>query len=232
MKKYILLIISIIVVADIAAQDHTVTGNLRVNHSITTKADIYVGEFEVPGKMGLGSKLYFGGNDFNTDFIWLAKFVSEDKARTELRVNIGDDSGISDRFVVGNIKWDSNNTWKDWFIVTEFGVGIKTSNPSCALDVNGTIRSKEMKIEAIGWSDFVFDEDYNLRPLPEVETHIKEHKHLPEIPSEKEVLENGVNVVEMQAKLLQKIEELTLYVIGQDKRIKALEEENRLLKNE
>ncbi|HMM03222.1 MULTISPECIES: hypothetical protein [unclassified Dysgonomonas] len=232
MKNNIILIILFILSVATYAQDQTVTGNLRVNHSIVTKADIYVGEFEVPGKMGLGSKLYFGGNDFNTDFIWLAKFVSEDKARTELRVNIGDDSGISDRFVVGNIKWDSNNTWKDWFVVTEFGVGIKTSNPSCALDVNGTIRSKEVKIEASGWSDFVFDKNYDLPKLSDVEKHINEKQHLPGIPSEKEILENGISVGEMQAKLLQKIEELTLYVIEQDKKIKILQKENISIKNE
>jgi hypothetical protein len=225
MRKNIILIILFILSVIAYAQDQTVTGNLRINHSITTKADIYVGEWDVPDKMGLGSKLCFGGNDFNTDFIWLAKFVSEDKARTELRVNIGDDSGASDRFVVGNIKWDSNNTWKDWFIVTESGVGIKTSNPNCALDVNGTIRSKEVKIEATGWSDFVFNEDYNLKSLSEVETHIKEHKHLPDIPSENEVLKNGISLGDMQAKLLQKIEELTLYVIEQEKQNKDLQKQ-------
>jgi len=100
------------------------------------------------------------------------------------------------------------------------------------LDINGTIRSKEVKIEATGWSDFVFDEDYRLPALSEVESHIKAHKHLPDVPGEKQVIEEGVNVVEMQAKLLQKIEELTLYVIEQDKEIKALKEENKIIKKQ
>lgn len=106
-------------------------------------------------------------------------------------------------------------------------VGIGTSNPQNKLDVLGTIRATEVKVET-GWSDFVFDKDYKLPTLEEVEDHINKHKHLPDIPSEKEVKENGVSLGEMQAKLLQKIEELTLYVIEQDKIIK---EQGRLIEN-
>ena len=88
------------------------------------------------------------------------------------------------------------------------------------------------KIEASGWSDFVFDKNYDLPKLSDVEKHINDKQHLPGIPSEKEVLENGISVGEMQAKLLQKIEELTLYVIEQDKKIKILQKENISIKNE
>ena len=77
-----------------------------------------------------------------------------------------------------------------------------------------------MKVEATKWPDFVFDKDYKLRTLQEVENHINEHKHLPDIPSEKEVKENGLSLGEMQAKLLQKIEELTLYTIELNKTVK------------
>ena len=98
-------------------------------------------------------------------------------------------------------------------------IGIGIEDPKERLEVNGTIRSKEVKIEATGWSDFVFDKNYDLPKLSDVEKHINEKQHLPGIPSEKEVLENGISVGEMQTKLLQKIEELTLYVIGLDKKI-------------
>lgn len=99
------------------------------------------------------------------------------------------------------------------------------------LEVNGKIRTKEVVIETVNWwSDFVFNKDYQLPSLDEVESHIKEHKHLPDIPSEAEVIENGINVAEMQAKLLQKIEELTLYVIDQQKEIKELKNELKVLK--
>lgn len=110
-------------------------------------------------------------------------------------------------------------------------VGIGTANPNNRLDVNGTIHSKEVKVDMIGWSDFVFKKEYNLPTLEEVEKHIAEKGHLENIPSEEEVLKNGINVGEMNSKLLQKIEELTLYVIELKKeneiakmRIKKLED--------
>jgi hypothetical protein len=74
-----------------------------------------------------------------------------------------------------------------------------------------------------GWSDFVFADDYSLMPLEEVEKHIQQNRHLPDIPSEEEVLENGLNLGDMQARLLQKVEELTLYMI-------QLKKENEVLK--
>lgn len=95
-----------------------------------------------------------------------------------------------------------------------------TSTFNSKLSVDGTIVANELVCISINnWADFVFAEDYKLPSLEEVEQHIQAHKHLPEIPSAAEVSERGVNVVEMQAKLLQKVEELTLYVIEQNKKI-------------
>ncbi len=104
-------------------------------------------------------------------------------------------------------------------------VGIGTSNPgSYKLSVNGTIHAKEVVVDQIGWADYVFDENYRNAPLSEVEQHIKEYKHLPGVPSAGEVAEKGVSVGQMQAVLLQKIEELTLHQIEQEKRMSAQDE--------
>jgi hypothetical protein len=92
-------------------------------------------------------------------------------------------------------------------------VGIGTANPTEKLSVNGTIRARDLVVESSGWADFVFADDYALTPLSEVESQIKAHKHLPGIPSASEVAEKGARVGEMQTKLLQKVEELTLYLI-------------------
>lgn len=102
-------------------------------------------------------------------------------------------------------------------------IGIGTETPQSALDIKGKVVAEEVEIKVASGADFVFESDYLLKPLSDVESFIKENKHLPEIPSEKEMIENGLNVNEMQIKLLQKIEELTLYVIEQDKKINKLE---------
>ncbi len=69
------------------------------------------------------------------------------------------------------------------------------------------------------WGDYVFDANYDLMPLDELEIFIEENKHLPEIPSASEIVENGIKLAEMDAKQMVKIEELTLYVIEQQKQI-------------
>ncbi|MGV3764542.1 MAG: hypothetical protein ACO1NW_00365 [Chitinophagaceae bacterium] len=92
-------------------------------------------------------------------------------------------------------------------------VGIGTSNPQAKLAVNGDIFSRKVKVTQTGWSDFVFAPAYKLRPLHEVKSFIHQHRHLPDVPSEKEVIENGQDLGEMNKILLQKVEELTLYII-------------------
>nr|MBI1231855.1 hypothetical protein [Cytophagales bacterium] len=100
-------------------------------------------------------------------------------------------------------------------------VGIGKNNPTSKLEVNGTIKAKEVNITAIGWPDFVFRPDYDLMPLNEVENFIQENGHLPNIPREAEVMEKGVNLGEINAKLLEKVEELTLYLIHQQKELES-----------
>jgi len=106
-------------------------------------------------------------------------------------------------------------------------VGIGITNPQYKLAVEGTIAAREVKVTAETWADFVFHPTYKLCTLGEVEQFIKANNHLPEIPTEAEVKENGIGLGEMNAKLLQKIEELTLYMIEQQKRILELEQQNQ-----
>ncbi|MBN7817464.1 hypothetical protein [Algoriphagus pacificus] len=100
-------------------------------------------------------------------------------------------------------------------------LGIGTVAPSEKLSVNGKIKAHEVNITTSGWADYVFKADYDLMPLNEVERYISERGHLPNIPSEREVIENGVNLLEMNIKLLEKVEELTLYVIELEKKIES-----------
>ncbi len=131
------------------------------------------------------------------------------------------ETGVIKFFTGKPVSGDISDDFERMRIDATGNIGIATSTPDYKLDVNGTIRAKEIKV-ATGWSDFVFDTDYNLPTLSEVEQYIAQHSHLPEIPSAEEVEENGISVGEMNAKLLQKIEELTLYVIEQNKQIEEL----------
>ncbi len=108
---------------------------------------------------------------------------------------------------------------------TTGNVGIGTINPGEKLSVNGRIRSKEVLVQSTGWPDFVFDEKYELPTLKDVEKFITTNKHLPNIPPAIDIETNGQNLGDIQKSLLQKVEELTLYIIEQNKRIEKLEAE-------
>lgn len=98
-------------------------------------------------------------------------------------------------------------------IATDGKVGIGTVNPADLLTVNGTAKAEEVIVAEDVGADFVFEEDYPLPELSELEKYIDRHKHLPEIPTAGQMKRDGVKVGDLQMKLLQKIEELTLYMI-------------------
>jgi hypothetical protein len=100
-------------------------------------------------------------------------------------------------------------------------VGIGTTNPTYRLSVNGTIRAKEVRVET-GWADYVFDKDYKLLSLKAVAKFIEQNKRLPNIPSAEEIQKDGLEVAKMQTKMMEKIEELTLYIIDLQKQIDQL----------
>lgn len=130
--------------------------------------------------------------------------------------------------------YDVSNAQYRFNISNTGNVGIGATNTKgFKLGVNGKIAATEVKVATYAnWSDFVFKNDYNLATLAEVENHIKEKGHLKDIPSAEDVKKDGFFLGEMDAKLLQKIEELTLYLIEQNKKIEELRKEIITLKNE
>jgi len=87
------------------------------------------------------------------------------------------------------------------------------------------VYATEINVKTDVWSDFVFHEDYNLRPLSDLRDFIERNKHLPDVPTEREIKEIGLNVSEMNAILLQKIEELTLYVLELERKLELIKNE-------
>lgn len=108
------------------------------------------------------------------------------------------------------------------------GIGTTSLNDvNYKLFVESGIRTRKVKVDLASWADYVFYPDYKLPTLKEVEQFIKQHKHLPEIPSAEEVKKEGLDLGDNQAMLLKKIEELTLYAIEQDKKLEQEIQRNK-----
>jgi hypothetical protein len=117
---------------------------------------------------------------------------------------------------------DLNGNW--------VAIATDTPKPGYELSVNGQIVCEELLVEdSADWPDYVFKDNYPLRSLAEVERHIKERKHLPGVPTAADIEKDGLRVGDMQKRMMEKIEELTLYVIDQNKRLTAQEEHIRKL---
>ncbi|MCZ8215088.1 MAG: tail fiber protein, partial [Cyclobacteriaceae bacterium] len=121
---------------------------------------------------------------------------------------------------------------ENWLVANNGNVGIGTTNPTEKLTVNGNVYSKEVKVDVNAGTgpDYVFEPTYQLPSLTEIENYIKANKHLPEVPSAKEMETNGINLSEMNMLLLKKVEELTLHLIEANKKIdyltKRIDEKN------
>ncbi|EAY28019.1 hypothetical protein M23134_02688 [Microscilla marina ATCC 23134] len=133
--------------------------------------------------------------------------------------------------------WDSNNDW--------YGLGMSSGevrmqiggqggnrfsfyrgeNKLLTIEKDGTVIAKRIKLDIGSFPDYVFENDYDLMPLEKVEAYIKANKHLPNMPSEAQVLKNGMDVGQINTILVEKVEELTLHTIAQQKHIKALKGE-------
>ncbi len=169
--------------------------------------------YDSRGDAGERAGIIFGpNNSVNNSMFWISPDATNGN-----RIHIGSGFRYSDNGLLT--------------IMNSGNVGIGTTTPKARLDVAGTIRATEIKVEA-QTADFVFEPGYQLRDLSEVESFIKTNKHLPEIPSADAMEESGVNLAEMNKLLLMKIEELTLYAIDKEKRVEELEKREKVMGEE
>jgi len=225
MKKSLILALTFVLLAALSQAQWTTSGNNIYNTNT--------------GFVGIG-------NSAPTSILDAAKAMTEPTISVR---NLGSNGGASFRmydqisgadwkfkavstgaFKIRDMAWamdvvqiEANSSPNMIYINSAGNLGIGTTTPSEKLSVNGNIKCKQVEVTLTGWSDFVFDENYYLMPLVELERYINANNHLPDVPSAEEVLTQGANLGEMDAILLQKIEELTLYMI-------ELKKENELLK--
>ncbi len=151
-----------------------------------------------------GNRFYIGRQGSSVALVDLTFDVSEARVTGDFRVS--GTSLFTNQVVIGS----SVNTPAGYKLYVQDG--ILTEKLKVAVKNSGD------------WADYVFAKDYQLKPLEEVEAYINENKHLPDVPSAEEVVKSGIDVAQMDALLLQKIEELTLYVIQLKAELKALKQ--------
>lgn len=144
---------------------------------------------------------------------------------------IGFQTGISDLYLdyITIKPFDLQGYYSSSIAIEANGkVGIGTSNPDEKLTVKGKIHAQEVKVDLSDpGPDYVFNEDYKLTPLSEIKSYIKTNKHLPEVPSAREMETNGINLSAMNMLLLKKVEELTLHLIEMKEELNGLKKENQ-----
>jgi hypothetical protein len=175
----------------------------------------YYGPTPTPHPMGIMIQNY---NEYSN--IGLGNFP-DPLARVKIRGRTSNDTMFALNVV--------NSNDHSLFVIRNDGnIGLGVSNPAEKLVVDGLICAKEVRVQLSGapcWGDYVFDENYQLMPLHELESTIKDNKHLPGVPSAKEIESNGLQIGEMQSIMMKKIEELTLYVIDLQKQCNDLKKQ-------
>lgn len=190
------------------------------NIGLTVDKNLGVGTVNPIGKLDVRGNAFIGTSDVvigsTGSFVQIDQGTSSGNSFTQIRAYSNGGSAFNNLILQnggGNV-----------------GIGVvDTKGYRLAVAGNAIAESVTVKMQG-SWPDYVFSDDYKLSSLTETEKSIKENGHLPGIPSAEEVKTNGIDLGTMNSKLLQKIEELTLYLIEQSKEIKNMKEEIRILK--
>jgi hypothetical protein len=224
MKQITLLAFMLMSIAGNAQNTFPNSGNVGVN----TTAPL--NDFHVVGVMrwgGYSGDCVFSGQDGLGAYI---EQMGSTAAKSKLRIQSsksGDNTNYSQLMIDPQMGFAFTSLGNG---ISNVGIGT-TDTRGYKLAVAGSVIAESLKVKNhAGWPDFVFARDYRLPSIPEVEAFVKAHNHLPGIPSAAEVATDGIDVGEMNKKLLQKVEELTLYLIEEHKKVAVLQAEMAELK--
>ncbi|WP_407498259.1 hypothetical protein [Elizabethkingia anophelis] len=212
-----------IYVADWEINAHT--QSMNINNLYSKNGNIGIGNNSPQSKLDINGTIMVGGDTGNLDITSLPNSLDMLKNTGKLAIGWNLSGGGGETNFIAN-RGKGNTGGFHFYDYTNEGqrkrLLLLNSNGNALLD--GKLEAKEIKVTTTPTADFVFEDSYKLPNLESVEKHIKEKKHLPEIASAAEMQKDGVNIGDFQIKLLQKIEELTLYSIEQNKLIKDQQE--------
>ena len=236
-----------------AGIDSTLTANKLTANDATINGLLTAKSANITSKLGIGTTAPITNMQIGNLWTFQNETSFNSMGRNTYFNGLGDDriqSGAASKITfksTGDILLQTTTSdaagtplrWNTVTIANNGYVGIgTTAAPKAMLDVNGDTQisgmlcAKEIKVQlAPCWPDYVFSKDYNLMPLQELEQFVNKNQHLPNVPTATSVAENGVNVGEMNAILLQKLEEMTLYILQQNKKLTDLQNQIDELKS-
>lgn len=213
--------------------DTKTAGNLWANQSLSIGAD-----------MNAFSKLYLVNQNRtaaihantvgNTKSYQRLMFFEYDNADTKILEVQNVTQGYTAFSLKSNGEMDIHNGLNPLFHLGTDGMLSIRNNAieTFRIEANGMVRARKVKVDSETWPDYVFEPEYQLLPLDQLEAFLLQHKHLPSIPSQKQITEEGIDLAEMNVKMMEKIEELTLYLIQQNKELQKQGKELEELKVE
>lgn len=196
---------------------YSVAGNYATDENFYN-ADVNNGFLTAPaGTLSVPNGLYRYGNGipnegFHNSNYWVDVLAHDSASFAQGAVNAG-------WYLTGSTLTNANTG----FIGINTATNPAPTDSTLKMAINGTVYAKKVKVVATGWADYVFDSAYSPISLSELKKYLEIHKHLPEVPSTHQVEQSGVDLGDMQVILLKKIEELTLYILEQEKRLSQQE---------
>lgn len=214
------------------------TRNVDVRGDIKASAHIWAnGSMSIGADMNTFSKLNIVNTNRtaaiqvrtsgNTQAYQRLLFFEYDNTDTKIMEVVNTSTGTTPFVLKSNGAMDIHNgTTQIFHLGTEGSLELRSGSlQTFKVETNGMIRGRRMKLDLNTWADYVFEPGYELMPLSEVETFVKKEKHLPHVPAEQELKAEGADVMELNKILMEKVEELTLYLIQQNKNTEELKKQ-------